>query len=372
MFPPEDLPSGYIAGQRYFDILDPDGVRIECVERKNIAINPTTLHPEVGAQGMSSGVIRNVATVDGVRDLAFVDGVIVEAAPPGVDEVDGAGFVAVPRLSDSHLHLDKTLLGETWYPHRPGRTIADRIDLEIAALAGNDIEDTYTRAERLLCMALANGSTRIRSHVDISARLGLSRLEALMKLRDVYRGLVDITFVAFPQEGIVISPGAEALLDAALAMGVEAVGGLDPVTRDGDLAGHLDAVFGLADEARLPRRHPPARTGRDRRSHHGGDCGAHGPLGLRGKVAISHGYCLGMLDAQGVSEDSRGARECWHHADDQCPGPRLAAARRRARRHGPERRLRLRQRARLLVAFRQGGHAGARRAGRLPLRLERG
>lgn len=44
--PPEDLPSGYIAGQRYFDILDPDGVRIELVERKNIAVNLLTLHPE--------------------------------------------------------------------------------------------------------------------------------------------------------------------------------------------------------------------------------------------------------------------------------------------------------------------------------------
>jgi catechol 2,3-dioxygenase-like lactoylglutathione lyase family enzyme len=49
VFTPEDLPSGYIAGQRYFDILDPDGVRIEFVERKNIAINPATLHPEVEA-----------------------------------------------------------------------------------------------------------------------------------------------------------------------------------------------------------------------------------------------------------------------------------------------------------------------------------
>jgi lactoylglutathione lyase len=48
-FAPVDLPDGYIAGQRYFDILDPDGVRIELVERKNIAINPTTLHPEVEA-----------------------------------------------------------------------------------------------------------------------------------------------------------------------------------------------------------------------------------------------------------------------------------------------------------------------------------
>jgi catechol 2,3-dioxygenase-like lactoylglutathione lyase family enzyme len=46
---PVDLPAGYIAGQRYFDILDPDGVRIELVERKNIRINPTTLHPEAMA-----------------------------------------------------------------------------------------------------------------------------------------------------------------------------------------------------------------------------------------------------------------------------------------------------------------------------------
>jgi catechol 2,3-dioxygenase-like lactoylglutathione lyase family enzyme len=43
---PEDLPHGYIAGQRSFDILDPDGVRIEFVQRANIAINPHTLHPD--------------------------------------------------------------------------------------------------------------------------------------------------------------------------------------------------------------------------------------------------------------------------------------------------------------------------------------
>jgi lactoylglutathione lyase len=42
---PENLPSGYIVGQRAFDIFDPDGVRIEFVQRGNIAINPRTLHP---------------------------------------------------------------------------------------------------------------------------------------------------------------------------------------------------------------------------------------------------------------------------------------------------------------------------------------
>jgi catechol 2,3-dioxygenase-like lactoylglutathione lyase family enzyme len=42
---PENLPRGYIQGQRSFEILDPDGVRIEFVQRANIAVNLNTLHP---------------------------------------------------------------------------------------------------------------------------------------------------------------------------------------------------------------------------------------------------------------------------------------------------------------------------------------
>jgi catechol 2,3-dioxygenase-like lactoylglutathione lyase family enzyme len=49
--PPVDLPAGYITGQRYFDILDPDGVRIEFVQRSNISINPNTLHPSAVTAG---------------------------------------------------------------------------------------------------------------------------------------------------------------------------------------------------------------------------------------------------------------------------------------------------------------------------------
>jgi cytosine/adenosine deaminase-related metal-dependent hydrolase len=249
---------------------------------------------------VSSGVIRNVMTASGSRDIAFADGVIVDAVSPGMDEVDGAGLVALPRLSDSHLHLDKTLLGDRWYPHRPGGSIGDRIDLEIATLGGGEVEDTYVRAERLMRRALANGSTRIRSHVDISAGLGLTRLEALLKLREAYRDLVDITFVAFPQEGIAISPGTLELLDAALEMGVEAVGGLDPATRDSDRAGHLNTVFGLAAShgCRVDiHLHEPGEIGAETVSEIATRTASYG---LRGKVAISHGYCLGMLEADGL------------------------------------------------------------------------
>lgn len=42
---PIDLPEGYIAGQRYADIVGPEGERVEIVQRPNIVVNRDTLHP---------------------------------------------------------------------------------------------------------------------------------------------------------------------------------------------------------------------------------------------------------------------------------------------------------------------------------------
>lgn len=245
---------------------------------------------------MIAGVIRDVGLIGGRGDLAFANGRIVSQKPPGAEEICGTGYVALPRLTDSHLHLDKTLLGERWSPHLTGGSIAERIRLEIDVLASPDIEDLFRRGERLLKMAVANGSTRIRSHVDISAGLGLSRLDALLALREAYRDVADISFVAFPQEGVLSSPGTAELLDEALSMGVEAIGGLDPVTRDGNMDGQLDVVFGLA--AKYASRvdihlHDPEEIGTSTMREIAARTIA---LDLQGKVAISHGYALGMVD----------------------------------------------------------------------------
>jgi cytosine deaminase len=157
---------------------------------------------------LNATVIRRLGLPGGPGDLAFADGVILASPlPAATTELDGAGLVAIPRLTDSHLHLDKTLLGPDWHRHRPGSSIDARIALEAEALADPALDTTFVRACRLVGLALANGSTRLRSHVDISASLGLSRLEALLAVREAYRGRVDLTFVAFPQAGILSSPG---------------------------------------------------------------------------------------------------------------------------------------------------------------------
>jgi cytosine deaminase len=244
---------------------------------------------------LSATAIRNVALPSGRGDLVFAGETFVHTAT-NAHEIDGSEFVAIPRLTDAHLHLDKALLGPRWTPHTRATSIAERIAIEKHALSDPSLESTYTRACRLVELGVANGSTRIRSHVDISADLGLSRLEALLAVRDTFAGVVDITFVAFPQEGILASPGTADLLDQALARGVEAIGGLDPATRDGDISRHLDVVFDLA-----ARHH--ARV--DIHLHDPGELGTFTmrqiadrtrSLRLQGRVAISHGYALGMVN----------------------------------------------------------------------------
>lgn len=269
---------------------------------------------------MSRTIIRNVGLVSGRGDIAISDGSIVADLPAGAVEVDGSGLVAIPRLTDSHLHLDKTLLGERWYPHRAGGTIPERVRLEIETLRSPEMEETFVRAARLLHAAVSNGSTCLRSHVDISATLGLSRLQALMELREAYTDVVDITFVAFPQEGILTSPGTEKLLVEALEMGVEAIGGLDPADWDDDRDGHLDVVFGLAERygCRIDiHLHEPGEIGAATMREIAARTRA---LGLQGRVAISHGYALGMLGGRALEQTAGDLAEAGVSLITNVPG----------------------------------------------------
>ena len=93
---------------------------------------------------------------------------------------------------------------------------------------------------------MASGTLHMRSHVDIDNQLGLKNMHEVLKIRERFRDLVTIEIVAFPQSGIVRSPGTAALLDEAIAAGADLLGGLDPIGIDGDLAGHLDPIFAIA------------------------------------------------------------------------------------------------------------------------------
>jgi cytosine deaminase len=215
--------------------------------------------------------------------------------PAGADDIDLGSALVLPPLVDGHIHLDKTLLGLPWLPNQAaGNRVADRIEAERKVRASRTVPESVTGAN-LVRQVVASGTLHMRSHVDIDNQLGLRNLHEILKVREQFRDLVTIQIVAFPQSGILRSPGTAALLDAAIAEGADLLGGLDPVGIDGDLDGHLDAIFAIA------RRRG---VGVDIHLHDGGEGGIAQiraiaertrAAGLQDKVAISHAFALGSV-----------------------------------------------------------------------------
>jgi len=238
-------------------------------------------------------ILRNATLPDGARhDVEIRDGRIAAFLPASHRE---PGVAVLPALVDGHIHLDKTLLGLPWVPNMAaGNRVADRIEAERKVRAARTVPESRTGAN-LVRQVVASGTLHMRSHVDIDNQLGLRNLHEILEVREQFRDLVTIQIVAFPQSGILRAPGTADLLDAAIAEGADLVGGLDPVGIDGDLDGHLDAIFAIAERRGV---------GIDIHLHDGGEGGIAqltaiaeraASAGLQGKVAVSHAFALGSV-----------------------------------------------------------------------------
>jgi cytosine deaminase len=288
-------------------------------------------------------LIANAVLADGTKHHIDIKGGRIAAllpadagAPAEADVLDLAGALLLPPLVDGHIHLDKTLLGLPWLPNQAtGNKVADRIEAERKVRAARTVPEFET-GSNLVRQVVASGTLHMRSHVDVDNQLGLRNLHEVLKIRERFQGLVSIQIVAFPQSGVVRSPGTADLLDAAIAEGADLVGGLDPVGIDGDLNGHLDAIFGIAERRGV---------GADIHLHDGGEGGIAQLLaiaertiaaGLKNRVAVSHAFALGSVDtgtaARTADVLAKAGVAIMSHGPGGAPIPPLALL----RQHGVE------------------------------------
>lgn len=247
---------------------------------------------------MTDLLLRNVRPMGGAAtDILVLGGRIAApgAAPAGVPVEDGRGMLLLPGFVEGHTHLDKTTFHEAeWLVNTVGPRIIDKIDheREWRARTGHDAGAASLAMARAF---LAQGTTRIRSHVDVDTEAGTRHVERVLETRAAMAGAQEIQIVAFPQSGILGRQGTEAALDAALAMGADIVGGLDPCAIERDPVKHLNIVFDLAEKHAKPV---------DIHLHEQGSMGAFSlelilervrALSMQGKVVISHGFCLGDI-----------------------------------------------------------------------------
>ncbi len=248
-------------------------------------------------------LLQNVRPLGGASvDLLLADGKIAQIAPqitPPADAtvLDGENQLLLPGLVNAHAHIDKNLLGRAWHKNQTPepRRIRDYVDNERRLRRDLNLS-AQTQSALEVRAAIAAGVTHIRTHIDIDTDAGLAHFEGVLATRDELKDALTMQVVAFPQSGMLIRPGTVALLEEAVKMGAECIGGLDPSTVDRDPVRHLDTIFAIAERYGVEL---------DIHLHEPGTLGAFAveliaertqALGLQGRVTISHVFCLGMID----------------------------------------------------------------------------
>ena len=138
--------------------------------------------------------------------------------------LDGEEGIIYPPFVEPHIHLDATQTAGQPNWNQSG-TLFEGIERWAERKSLLSHEDVKSRAWKTLKWQIANGIQYVRTHVDVSDPT-LTALKAMLEVKKEIVPCVDLQIVAFPQEGILSYPNGEKLLDQAMEMGADVVGGI--------------------------------------------------------------------------------------------------------------------------------------------------
>jgi cytosine deaminase len=193
-------------------------------------------------------VISNVRVAgrDQSLDIGIKDGRIAAletGVVSGAPREDMCGCFAFGGFIDSHIHLDKACILDRCLICEG--TLEEAVRETAKAKSAFTVEDVYARAARVVENAIVNGTTAMRTFVEVDPRAGFRSFEAIRQIRHDYRWAIDIQICAFAQEGLTNEPETASMLDKALGDGADLIGGC-PYT-DPDPEAHIRGIFDLAE-----------------------------------------------------------------------------------------------------------------------------
>ncbi len=159
---------------------------------------------------VENGVIKAIG-----RDLAPADEVI---------DLDGK-LVTAPYV-DPHLHLDYVYtLSELGRDGAGSGTLFEAIELWPRFKETLTVEGVKQLAMKGIRDEVSQGVQHIRTHIDVTDPK-FTGLKAMLELREELKNIVEIQIVAFPQQGMYTYKGGRDLVEEALKMGADVVGGI--------------------------------------------------------------------------------------------------------------------------------------------------
>lgn len=168
-------------------------------------------------------------------------------ADAGQEILDAAGSLVSAPFIEPHIHLDTTLTAGEPEWNQSG-TLFEGIQRWAQRKETLTHEDVKTRAKTALKWQIAQGIQHVRTHVDVTDP-SLTALKALLEVKEEMADYVDLQLVAFPQEGINSYPSGAELMEEALKMGADVVGGIPhfEFTREYGVAS-MKTAFDLAEK----------------------------------------------------------------------------------------------------------------------------
>ncbi|MCJ7932844.1 MAG: amidohydrolase [Chryseobacterium sp.] len=238
------------------------------------------------------------ATKTDLFSIDIEDGKIksVKANDPASGAIDAKGYLMLPAFRDMHIHLDKTLYGLPWQALSPKRrTVKDMIAYE-QEIIPELLKTSVERAEQLISLQQHYGTYFARTHFNIDPTSGLKSLEHLEQALENKKDSFKAELVAFPQHGVYYTDSAPLMKEAAQLKSVGFIGGLDPLSIDGNIEKVIDFTVQLALDH---------HKGIDIHLHEAGESGmktinylidkaVENPP-LQGKTFVSHAFALAHL-----------------------------------------------------------------------------
>jgi cytosine deaminase len=169
-------------------------------------------------------------------------------------EIDAGGNLVTPSFVNPHMHLCKVwtlpmMSEEALLAYQQAGMSGAAAAIALASEVKKSYHASWIEknARRAVALAALYGTTHMRAFADVDSKAKLEAVKALLAIREEFRGIVELQVVAFAQDGIGKDPGTDALMDQAMRLGADVIGGIPWIERTpADMQAHVEFCFDLA------------------------------------------------------------------------------------------------------------------------------
>lgn len=191
---------------------------------------------------------------EGLYDVSYEKGVFTSIEPHAdIDKKEGIynanGKMLMPPFVEPHIHLD--CVHTAGIPHyNMSGTLFEGISTwhEYKTTQPLVVSEIKERAKLALRSMAEYGVQFVRTHVDVT-ETSLKGVQALEELKEELKDMIEIQTVAFPQNGILSVVGGKELMERAMDMGMDCVGGIPHYEFTRELGVEsIQYIFNLAEK----------------------------------------------------------------------------------------------------------------------------